>query len=162
MLFRSDAIINPNRTGSTSAVSEEQIEQLPTVNRQIQDFARTNPYFNTSLTGDGTFMFVAGRNNRYNNIQIDGAVNNDLFGLAASGTPGGQAGTQPISLDAIEQLQMLVSPYDVRQSGFTGAAVNSVTKSGTNEWRGSVYTFFRNEPFIGDQIGDVEVLCPHP
>ncbi|HEY3057022.1 MAG TPA: carboxypeptidase-like regulatory domain-containing protein, partial [Thermoanaerobaculia bacterium] len=73
-----DPVINPNRTGSTSAVSEQQIETLPTVNRQIQDFARTNPYVNTSLTGEGTFMFIAGRNNRYNTIQIDGAVNNDL------------------------------------------------------------------------------------
>ncbi|MDP9194384.1 MAG: carboxypeptidase regulatory-like domain-containing protein [Acidobacteriota bacterium] len=145
-----DAIINPNRTGSTSAVSEAQIESLPTVNRQIQDFARTNPYFNTSLTGDGTFMFVAGRNNRYNNIQIDGAVNNDLFGLAASGTPGGQAGTQPISLDAIEQLQLLISPYDVRQSGFTGGGVNAVTRSGTNDWEGSLFGSKRDPSYVGE------------
>jgi hypothetical protein len=156
-----DTIINPNRTGSTSAVSEEQIEQLPTVNRQIQDFARTNPYFNTSLTGDGTFMFVAGRNNRYNNIQIDGAVNNDLFGLAASGTPGGQAGTQPISLDAIEQLQMLVSPYDVRQSGFTGGGVNAVTRSGTNDFEGSLFGSKRDPSYVGEgpfgtEVGEFE------
>lgn len=145
-----DDIINPNRTGSTSAVSEDQIEQLPTVNRQIQDFARTNPYFNTSLTGDGTFMFVAGRNNRYNNIQIDGAVNNDLFGLAASGTPGGQAGTQPISLDAIQQIQLLISPYDVRQSGFTGGGVNAVTRSGTNDFEGSLFGSKRDPEFVGE------------
>ena len=152
-----DDVINPNRTGSTSAVSEEQLESLPTVNRQIQDFARTNPYFNTSLTGDGTFMFVAGRNNRYNNIQIDGAVNNDLFGLAASGTPGGQAGTQPISLDAIEQLQMLVSPYDVRQSGFTGGGVNAVTRSGTNEFEGSVFGTQRDPSFVGEGTSETKV-----
>jgi len=144
-----DAIINPDRTGSTSAVSQEQIESLPTVNRQIQDFARTNPYFNTSLTGDGTFMFVAGRNNRYNNIQIDGAVNNDLFGLAASGTPGGQAGTQPISLDAIQQLQLLISPYDVRQSGFTGGGVNAVTRSGSNDLEGSFFGTKRDPSYVG-------------
>jgi len=143
-------VINPNRTGSASAVSEEQIENLPTVNRQIQDFARTNPYFNTSLTGDGTFMFVAGRNNRYNNIQIDGAVNNDLFGLSASGTPGGGAGTQPISLDAIQELQLLISPYDVRQSGFTGGGVNAVTRSGTNEFEGSVFGTQRDPSFVGE------------
>jgi len=143
-------VINPNRTGSTSAVSEDQIEMLPTVNRQLQDFARTNPYFNTSLTGDGTFMFVAGRNNRYNNIQIDGAVNNDLFGLAASGTPGGQAGTQPISLDAIQELQLLISPYDVRQSGFTGGGVNAVTRSGTNEFSGSLFGTKRDAEFVGE------------
>ncbi|MEO8379663.1 MAG: carboxypeptidase regulatory-like domain-containing protein [Acidobacteriota bacterium] len=144
-----DDVINPNRTGSSSAVSEDQLETLPTVNRQIQDFARTNPYFNTSLTGDGTFMFVAGRNNRYNNLQIDGAVNNDLFGLSASGTPGGGAGTQPISLDAIQELQLLISPYDVRQSGFTGGGVNAVTRSGTNEFEGSFFGTKRDPSFVG-------------
>jgi outer membrane receptor for ferrienterochelin and colicin len=144
-----DPIINPNRTGSTSSVSTEQIEQLPTVNRQLQDYARTNPYVVTSLTGDGTFMTIAGRNNRYNNIQLDGAVNNDLFGLAASGTPGGQASTQPFSLDAIEQLQVVVSPYDVRQSGFTGGGINAVTRSGTNSLEGSVFATKRNPSYVG-------------
>ncbi len=145
-----DQIINPNRTGSATAVSEEAIESLPTVNRQLQDFARTNPYFNTSLTGDGTFMFVAGRNNRYNNIQIDGAVNNDLFGLSSTGTPGGGTGTQPVSLDAIQEIQLLVSPYDVRQSGFTGGGMNAVTRSGTNAFDGSVFYTKRNLDYIGD------------
>ncbi|HYH06207.1 MAG TPA: carboxypeptidase regulatory-like domain-containing protein [Thermoanaerobaculia bacterium] len=145
-----DDIINPNRTGSTSAVTEEQLETLPTVNRQLQDFARTNPYVTTSLTGDGTFMMIAGRNNRYNNIQIDGAVNNDLFGLSSSGTPGGGSGTQPVSLDAIEQLQVLVSPYDVRQSGFTGGGLNAVTRSGTNAFEGSFFGTQRNLDYIGE------------
>jgi hypothetical protein len=145
-----DDVINPNRTGSTSTVSEDSIESLPTVNRQLQDFARTNPYFNSSLTGDGTFMTVAGRNNRYNNIQIVGAVNNDLFGLANSGTPGGQADTQPITLDAIQEIQLLVSPYDVRQSGFTGGGVNAVTRSGTNDFEGSVFATKRNLDYIGE------------
>jgi hypothetical protein len=145
-----DPVINPEHTGSTSSVSTEQIEQLPTVNRQLQDFARTNPYFTTSLTGDGTFMIVAGRNNRYNNIQIDGAVNNDLFGLSSSGTPGGGSGTQPVSLDAIEQIQLVVSPYDVRQSGFTGGGMNAVTRSGTNKFEGSVFGSKRDLSFVGD------------
>jgi hypothetical protein len=144
-----DDIINPNRTGSATAVSEDVIESLPTVNRQLQDFARTNPYFTTSLTGDGTFMYVAGRNNRYNNIQIDGAVNNDLFGLAASGTPGGQAGTQPITLDAIQEIQLLVSPYDVRQSGFTGGGINAITRSGSNDLSGSFFGTKRNLDYVG-------------
>jgi hypothetical protein len=146
---RADEVINPNRTGSTSSVSTEQIQTLPTVNRQIQDFARTNPYVVTSLTGDGTFMTVAGRNNRYNNIQIDGAVNNDLFGLSSSGTPGGGSGTQPVSLDAIQQLQVLISPYDVRQSGFTGGGVNAVTRSGTNDFEGSVFGAKRDPSYVG-------------
>ena len=144
-----DPILNPDHTGSTSAVSTEQIQMLPTINRQIQDFARTNPYFTTSLTGDGTFMFVAGRNNRYNTIQIDGAVNNDLFGLSSSGTPGGGSGTQPVSLDAIQEIQLVVSPYDVRQSGFTGGGVNAVTRSGTNKWEGSVFGTKRDPSFVG-------------
>src|SRR5436190_928595 len=144
-----DPILNPDHTGSTSAVSTEQFQMLPTINRQIQDFARTNPYFTTSLTGDGTFMFVAGRNNRYNTIQIDGAVNNDLFGLSSSGTPGGGSGTQPVSLDAIQEIQLVVSPYDVRQSGFTGGGVNAVTRSGTNKWEGSVFGTKRDPSFVG-------------
>ena len=145
-----DPVISPEHTGSTSAVSQAQIETLPTVNRSLQDFARTNPYFSVSPTDDsGTFLTVAGRNNRYNNIQIDGAVNNDLFGLAASGTPGGQTGTQPISLDAIQQLQLVVSPYDVRQSGFTGGGINAVTRSGTNKLDGSLFGSKRDKSYIG-------------
>lgn len=145
-----DEIINPNRTGSTSTVAERQIETLPTINRSLQDFARTNPYFNVEVwDAASSRMTVAGRNNRYNTIQIDGAVNNDLFGLADTGTPGGQANTQPISLDAIQQIQLVVSPYDVRQGGFTGGGVNAVTRSGTNKIEGSAYGSNRNQNWIG-------------
>src|SRR5438105_579116 len=145
-----DPIINPGHTGSTSSVTTTQIQQLPTVNRSLQDFARTNPYFVTDTNDpSGTTLSVAGRNNRYNNIQIDGAVNNDLFGLAGTGTPGGQTGAQPISLDAIAQLQLLVSPYDVRQSGFTGGGINAVTRSGTNQFDGSAFGTKRNKSYIG-------------
>lgn len=152
-----DPIINPNRTGSQSQVSEEQIETLPTVNRSLQDFARTNPYFRTDPSSTIGELTVAGRNNRYNTIQIDGAVNNDLFGLAASGTPGGQSDAQPISLDAIEQLQLNVSPYDVRQSGFTGGQLNAVTRSGTNDIRGSIFASQRSEQWVGEGPRESEV-----
>ena len=146
-----DEIINPNRTGSSSQVSEEQIETLPSVNRSLQDFARTNPYFRVDPSDvSATRMNVAGRNNRYNQIQIDGAVNNDLFGLADTGTPGGQTDAQPISIDAIEQLQLVVSPYDVRQGGFTGGGINAVTRSGTNEWKGSVFGSKRDAALVGE------------
>lgn len=146
-----DDVINPNRTGSTSAVSEEQIEALPTINRNLQDFARTNPYTNIeSDDPDASRMTIAGKSNRYNNIQIDGAVNNDLFGLADTGTPGGQAGAPPISLDAIQELQVLVSPYDVRHSGFTGGGVNAITRSGTNDFDGSFFYSKRDAQFVGD------------
>jgi len=148
---KTDDVINPNRNGAASQVSNETIESLPTVNRSLQDFARTNPYFRVDPSdASSTRVNVAGRNNRYNQIQIDGAVNNDLFGLADTGTPGGQTDAQPISLDAIEQLQLVVSPYDVRQSGFTGGGINAVTRSGTNDFRGSVFGTKRNEDYVGE------------
>ena len=148
-----DELINPNH-GAGSTVSSAQIESLPSVQRSLQDFARTNPYFNVDA-GDAsaTRVTVAGRNNRFNTIQIDGAVNNDLFGLADTGTPGGQADTQPISLDAIQQLQLVVSPYDVRQAGFTGGGINAVTRSGTNDWHGSAYGTSRDESMVGELNG---------
>ena len=95
-----------------------------------------------------------GRNNRYNNIQLDGAVNNDLFGLAASGVPGGQADAQPVSLDAIQEIQLLVSPYDVRQGGFSGGGVNAITKSGANQFFGTGYYFGRSQSLVGDGPAD--------
>ncbi len=149
-----DAIINPGHTGSTSSVSTEQIESLPTVNRTIQDFARTNSYVNVDpQDASSTRLYVAGKNNRYNSIAIDGAVNNDLFGLADTGTPGGQANALPISLDALEQIQIAVSPYDVRQGGFTGGGINVVTRSGTNDWAGSAFYSKRNPDTVGDGAG---------
>ena len=146
-----DPIINPNKTGSTSAVSAEQIETLPTVNRSLQDFARTNPYFRVDPSDiSATRMNVAGRNNRYNSIQIDGAVYNDLFGLADTGTPGGATNAQPISVDAIQELQLVVSPYDVRQGGFTGGGMNAITRSGSNELTGSVFYSQRSPDLAGE------------
>ena len=113
-------------------------ESLPTIQRGIFDFARTSPYFNATAdsAGNDTMMSVAGRNNRYNSIQIDGAVNNDVFGIPSSGVPGGQTGSQPISLDAIQEVQLVVAPYDVRQGGFSGGSMNAVTKSGSNAFSG--------------------------
>jgi outer membrane receptor for ferrienterochelin and colicin len=146
-----DQIINPNRTGATSAVSEEQIQALPTVNRTLQDFARTNPYFNVDPQDfSATRMMVAGKSNRYNNISIDGAVNNDLFGLADTGTPGGQADAPPISLEAIQEIQLVVSPYDVRHGGFTGGGVNAITRSGANNISGSAFYSKRDASLVGD------------
>jgi hypothetical protein len=148
----SSSIITPTSTGPASNVSEETIENLPTIGRGLDDFTRLNPYFaNTAIGGtNSNAVSVAGRNNRYNNIQIDGAVNNDLFGLAASGAPGGQADTQPISLDAIQELQLVVAPYDVRQGGFSGGGINAVTKSGSNQFAGTAYWFMRDQGLVGD------------
>jgi hypothetical protein len=147
----SNALINPSRTGSTSNVPVESIEMLPTISRGFEDFARTNPFFTVGqINEDPVSISVVGRNSRYNNIQIDGAVNNDLFGLAAQGTPGGQANTSPISLDAVQELQLLVTPYDVRQGGFSGGGINAVTRSGTNAFQGSVFYFTRDDSLVGD------------
>ena len=100
------AVFSPARSGTTASVESGVIETLPTLERSLQDFARTNPFFvKTSRNADSeSFLSVAGRSGRYNNIQIDGAVNNDLFGLARQGTPGGQANTEPISLDNLLQI----------------------------------------------------------
>lgn len=153
----SDPIINPGRTGAESFISEKEIAAMPTLDRSIADYARLDPYFKTDSTNDGpTTISVAGRNNRYNNIQIDGSVNNDLFGLAAQGTPGGQTETNAISLDAVKEINLLVSPYDVRQGGFTGGAINMVTRSGANDFHGSAFFFRRGDSMVGT-IDDTEV-----
>ena len=146
-------LISPDRMGSSESINEAQILALPTIQRQFQDVARTNPYVNVSLSDDsGSSMSVSGKNNRYNTIQIDGAVNNDLFGLGTYGTPGSQTYTQPISMDSVQELQVVVSPYDIKQGGFTGGAINAVTRSGANTWSASVYGSSRNENFIGDKL----------
>ena len=146
-----DDLISADRTGSTSSVSLDVIQALPTVRRQLQDYARLNPYFSVDPSDpSGTRISVAGKNNRYNTIQIDGAVNNDLFGLADTGTPGGQADTQPINLDSIQELQLVVSPYDVRQGGFTGGGINAITRSGANQFSGSIYGSLRDQDYVGD------------
>ena len=141
-------IINPLRTGASANLYRETMETLPSVGRGINDFARLNPYFQTDAGRGG--LVVVGKNYRYNSIQIDGAVTNDLFGLSSTGAPGGQAGTNPISLDAVDEVQLVVAPYDVRQGGFTGGGINAVTRSGTNEFHGSGYYFFRNQDLVGD------------
>ena len=143
------AIINENRTGSAQNVSSKQIEELPTIDRSFASFAKMSPMFS------GLNYSAAGRSNRYNNIQIDGTQYNDLFGLGSSGTPGGQAHTNPISLDAIQEFQVVIAPFDVRLGGFTGSGLNAITKSGTNEFHGSVFGFGRNQSLVSDYyVGD--------
>jgi hypothetical protein len=146
-------LINPDRMGSAQAVSDAEIRTLPTIRRQFQDFARTSPYVNVQPSDSTqTTISIAGMNNRYNTIQIDGAVNNDLFGLAATGTPGGQTDTQPISLDTIQEIQVAVSPYDIKQGGFTGGAINAITRGGTNEFHGSAYGSSRDQKYISSKV----------
>ncbi len=147
----SNPLISPARTGAASNVSAQDIENLPTIGRGLDDFARTNPFFTQSAENeDPVAISVAGRSSRYNNIQIDGSVNNDLFGLSDQGTPGGQANTTPISLDAIDEIQLVLADYDVRQGGFSGGSINAVTRSGTNDLNGSLYYFSFDDGLVGD------------
>lgn len=135
--------------GASTQITSDQIEVLPTLDRDIDDFLRLTPQ--ASLYGDG--ISFAGVNNRYNAIYIDGAVNNDVFGLASSGTNGGQTGISPFSIDIIDQFQVVLSPYDVSLGGFAGGGVNAVTKSGDNTIRGTAYYFTQNESFAGKTNG---------
>ncbi len=141
-----DGVFDSGKTGAETNVSQRQVSTLPSLSRNIADFARLTPQ--AQVSGDDVIS-IAGQNNRYNALYIDGAVNNDVFGLASSGTNGGQTGVSPISLDAIESFQINVAPFDVRQSGFAGGSINAITKSGTNKFEGSAYSFLRNEKLAG-------------
>lgn len=132
--------------GASQNFSTQKIESTPTVDRNVYDIVKNMPMAMTSKNGGITF---AGSNNRYNSFQIDGTVSNDVFGLSASGTNGGQTGANPISMDAIQEIQVVVAPFDVRQSGFTGGGINAITKQGTNTTHGSAYTYFNNHNMYG-------------
>ena len=139
-------VFNSSHTGSQEVISRTQIERLPTINRSLQDFTRLSP----SAVSTGLGNSFGGRNNLYNNVTVDGANFNNAFGL--SSTLGGQTASQPISLDAIEQIQVNISPYDVREGGFSGAGINSVTRSGTNEFKGTIYTYLRGAGLQGYNV----------
>lgn len=153
-------IFNSNRTGAETNISQRDIQTLPQASRSIADFVRVTPQVQLSEGDDGFSISIAGQNNRYNAIYIDGAVNNDVFGLAGSGTNGGQTGVSPFSVDAIESFQVQLAPFDVKIAGFAGGAISAITRSGTNEWQGSAYFFLRNESLAGKTppslVGDGE------
>lgn len=131
--------------GASTQISSADIEVMPTLNRNLQDYLRLTPQ-SAAYEGGNAF---AGVNNRYNAIYVDGAVNNDVFGLATQGTNGGQTGIAPFSIDIIDQFQVVLSPYDVTLGGFAGGGINAVTKSGTNNFEGTAYYFFQNENLVG-------------
>ena len=134
--------------GTAAALSREKLELTTAVGRNIYDYIKRIPFART-LGGNEGAVTIAGQNNRYNSFYIDGAINNDVFGLANSGMNGGQTGGNPISIDAIDQIQILISPYDASIGNFTGGGINAVTRSGTNKIEGSFYYFFRNEKLAG-------------
>ena len=129
------------KTGSVTNIDNKQIEAIPTVNRNITDVTRLSPY-------GGSGMSFAGSDGRTANFTVDGANFNNNFGLS-SNLPGGG---NPISIDAIEELQVVISPYDVRQTNFIGGGINAITKSGTNTFRGTAYVYHKNENMQGDSV----------
>src|SRR4029079_12223873 len=136
---QSDPVFSSGRTGAATAVLREELAALPTISGRITDITRLTPQYG----GNGPF---AGQDNRANNMTVDGSDFNNSFGLGVTtGGIGDRTGVAPISLEAIEQVQVNVAPYDVRQGSFTGAGVNTVTRSGTNNFTASVYRRTRNE-----------------
>lgn len=147
----SDPLINRGRTGAATTISENAVSGLPTSSRNFTDLIVTSPAVVATPNGGPS---IAGSNNRFNNIQIDGSVNNDLFGLGSSGAPGGSTSGRPIPLGAVKEFQVLVAPFDVRQGGFTGGLVNAVTKSGDNQYRGEAFVYRQNTDLVSE--------WPHP
>jgi len=146
----------PLKTGAGTQINEDQIKNMPSTSRSLTDVTRVTP----QVSKDNSFM---GTNFRYNNVTIDGAINNDAIGFSpslggqsgSSGMPGSSTRTNPVSIDAIQDVQVLLAPYDVKIGNFTGGSVNAVTRSGTNEVSGSVYGFGRNAALIGrNKTGD--------
>ncbi len=133
------------KNGTETSIGRAKLDILPTIGRNLGDYLRFTPQAKVN----GASISIGGQNNRYNGFLIDGAVNNDVFGLSASGTNGGQAGTPPISIDAVEQLVVQVAPFDAAVGNFTGGAINAITKAGTNLFHGSAYYVFRNENLAG-------------
>ena len=149
-----DEVIAPNRTGTQTTVSDSALRRLPSLNRNFTDFVALTPQVSTTLFNGG--LSGGGTNNRFNNVQIDGTSEADVFGLGSTGQPGGQASGKSIGLEAVKEYKVLLSPFDVRQGFFAGLSINAVTKSGTNEFSGSAFAVSRTDnqtrkqPFITD------------
>lgn len=143
-----DPVLNSEKIGASSNFGVNQIQRLPSIGRDLRDFSALTPQ------AGGNFSF-GGRSNLYNNLTIDGATSNNVFGL--SPLPAGQSNTTPFSIDAIQEITVSLSPYDLRQGNFTGAGVSAVTRSGSNDLSGSAYYFFRNEGFAGKKVEGVSV-----
>ncbi len=136
-------LISKERKGTGTNLNRRVLASLPTLNRSITDFTKLTPQAN------GTSF--AGQDNRFINFTVDGSIFNNSFGLAS--LPGSQTNSTPISLDAIEEIQVNVSPYNLKEAGFTGASINAVTKSGTNTFHGSAFSNTRNEKLVGTKAG---------
>ena len=145
VVAESTPVFSSGRTGAATAVMREDIATLPTITGRLTDITRLTPQYG----GSGSF---AGMDNRANNITVDGSYFNGSFGLqTTTGGIGDRTGVAPISLEAIEQVQVNVAPFDVRQGNFVGANVNTVTRSGANKFSGSFYSRYRNESYVGTE-----------
>ena len=145
-----DPEFNRGRIGISTVVTSEVIERLPTLTRDFVDFAALSPLARVSEEG----VSVAGTNYRFNSLSVDGALNQDVFGLSTQNVAGGRAGSRVVPLDAVEQFQVLVAPFDVRQSGFTGGALVAATRSGTNKFEASAFGFHRGAGMVGELVID--------
>lgn len=145
---QTDPVFSSARTGAATSVTRAEIATLPTISGRINDITRLSPM--------ASGMSFAGQDSRQNNITVDGSYFNNAFGLGG-GQPGDRTGVAPISLEAIEQIQVNVAPFDVRQGNFVGANVNTITRSGTNRLVGSIYHRFRNDGFVGTESSGLAV-----
>ncbi len=143
---KSDTVFSSERTGAATALDRDALIALPNISQSLNSITRLSPQAGGNMT-------FAGQDNRLNNITVDGSYFNNSFGLG--GTPGDRTGVAPISLYAIEQVQVSIAPFDVRQGNFVGAGVNTVTRSGTNQWHGSFYHQFRDDSLVGTKAGDL-------
>jgi hypothetical protein len=144
-------VLSAGRTGAATFVEQRQVLMVPSVKRSTRDLTRLDP------RSDGNFSF-AGRNWLYNSISLDGSYFSNSFGLDDP-APGGQANAEPVPFDAVEQVQVSIAPFDVRQGGFTGASINTVTRSGTNNFTASLYSFYRNDAFQGNKVSGNDVVA---
>ena len=133
--------------GAGTNISRAELEGFGSINRNLQDYARTDPRF-SQIDKESGAISLGGQNNRYNSVTVDGVNISDTFGLEANNLP---TRKQPISIDAIQSVQVNVSNYDVTQKGYTGANINAITKSGTNDFKGSVYKVYRDQKLVGDR-----------
>ncbi len=140
-------IFNPSQVGPATLLNERGMESIPILSRDVMELANLSPLVKT--TENGGFS-IAGQNDRYNQVLIDGVTNKDVSGLTAGGVPGGQAGAKMLPIDAVTQYEVLIAPFDVRLSGFTGGVMNAVTKSGTKDWRLRGFGVGRHEALMGD------------
>jgi outer membrane receptor for ferrienterochelin and colicin len=138
----------PSRQGATT-ISDSALRRLPTLDRQFTEFVRLTPQVQVR---EGGGISVAGQNDRYNMIQLDGTAVNDRFAIGRSGLIGGQANGRAIGFEAVKEYQVVLAPYDVRRGNFTGALINAVTKSGTNQWRATGFYYFRNQDLAGEPL----------